>query len=151
PVNMTVAGNRLFFFANDGTNGQELWTSDGTTAGTTMVADLSPGSVSTFTTSFAASNGLFYFDVFTSCLGNELFVSDGTQAGTHCVDDIRPSGTSNPRKITDVNGPLYFTANDGTNGDQLWKTDGTAAGTMMVTAPGRFADNFAFPYNYNGM
>jgi len=34
-------GGRYFFEANDGTNGEELWTSDGTEAGTVLVKDIS--------------------------------------------------------------------------------------------------------------
>ena len=37
---LTVAGDFLFFTADDGTNGPSLWVSDGTTAGTFMVANL---------------------------------------------------------------------------------------------------------------
>ena len=33
----------LFFSANDGTNGNELWKSDGTAAGTVLVKDINPG------------------------------------------------------------------------------------------------------------
>ena len=32
PANLTAVGNRLYFTAFDTTNGEELWTSDGTTA-----------------------------------------------------------------------------------------------------------------------
>src|SRR5262249_56068638 len=43
-VSHTLAvGNRLFFRADDGTSGLELWTSDGTEAGTGRVQDVRPG------------------------------------------------------------------------------------------------------------
>ncbi len=35
---------KVFFFANDGTNGQELWVTNGTTAGTHMISNLSTAS-----------------------------------------------------------------------------------------------------------
>ena len=34
----------LFFTANDGSGGTELWKSDGTAAGTVLVKDICPGS-----------------------------------------------------------------------------------------------------------
>ena len=34
----------LFFIADDGADGMELWKSDGTAAGTVLVKDISPGS-----------------------------------------------------------------------------------------------------------
>jgi ELWxxDGT repeat protein len=33
----------LFFNANDGSNGYELWKTDGTSAGTVLVKDINPG------------------------------------------------------------------------------------------------------------
>ena len=45
PDNLTNVNGTLFFQANDGSNGTELWKSDGTEAGTGMVRDIrSPGS-----------------------------------------------------------------------------------------------------------
>ena len=40
---MTVAGGKLYFIADDGEHGKELWASDGTTEGTQLVLDITPG------------------------------------------------------------------------------------------------------------
>ena len=40
PSQLTAVGNTLYFSANDGTNGTELWKSDGTANGTMMVKDI---------------------------------------------------------------------------------------------------------------
>ena len=45
PYQLTDAEGILFFRTEDGTHGRELWTSDGTAAGTVMVKDIRPGSV----------------------------------------------------------------------------------------------------------
>lgn len=44
PTSMHKIGDRLFFNADDGVHGQELWVSDGSGQGTYMVLDLVPGS-----------------------------------------------------------------------------------------------------------
>lgn len=43
PDQLTVAGNLLFFTADDGFNGRELWVSDGTPEGTQLFQDINPG------------------------------------------------------------------------------------------------------------
>ena len=42
PSDLTAVGNTLYFLADDGVNGEELWKSDGTPAGTEMVEDINP-------------------------------------------------------------------------------------------------------------
>ena len=44
PSYLTVVGNTLYFRADDGINGRELWKSDGTVSGTVMVKDIYSGS-----------------------------------------------------------------------------------------------------------
>ena len=42
PRKLTNVNGTLFFQADDGTHGDELWKSDGTEVGTVMVADIDP-------------------------------------------------------------------------------------------------------------
>ncbi len=48
PNSLTAVGSTLYFRADDGTNGAELWKSDGTTVGTVMVKDINSGSVGSY-------------------------------------------------------------------------------------------------------
>jgi len=43
PYNLTNINGTLYFTADDGTNGYELWKSDGTSAGTFQLKDINPG------------------------------------------------------------------------------------------------------------
>ncbi|MBK7966726.1 MAG: hypothetical protein IPK10_16655 [Bacteroidetes bacterium] len=51
----------LFFTATDGTNGTELFVSDGTTAGTNLFADLVPGSAASNPRNFIEFNNHMFF------------------------------------------------------------------------------------------
>jgi ELWxxDGT repeat protein len=130
---LTNVDGTLYFEANDGAHGQELWKSDGTAAGTLMVKDINPGSSGSEPYDLTNVNGTLYFDANDGTDGFELWKSDGTAAGTVMVKDIDPgSGSSAPFNLTNVNDTLYFAADDGTDGTELWKSDGTTAGTVMV-------------------
>jgi len=121
----------LLFAANDGTHGRELYTSDGTVAGTTFVKDINPTGDSSIDYIVATGNTA-YFQANDGTNGLELWKSDGTEAGTVIVENINPSDDSYPEYLTTVGSTLYFAADDGSNGFELWKSDGTAAGTVMV-------------------
>ena len=130
---LIAVGNTLFMAANDGTNGFELWKSDGTASGTMMVKDINNGSGGSYPTDFTAIGNTLYFRANDGTNGYELWKSDGTPNGTMMVKDINNgSGGSYPYYLTAVGNTLYFEADDGTNGYELWKSDGTASGTVMV-------------------
>ncbi len=155
PQNLTDVNGTLFFTADDGVNGRELWTSDGTAAGTALVTDLNAGSTwNSSSYSYAADssdpqnltdvNGTLFFSADDGVNGRELWISDGTAIGTVLVQDLYAGSTtdstsssttansSDPQLLTDVDGTLFFVANDGAAGMELWKSDGTAAGTVLV-------------------
>ncbi|MGC1241801.1 MAG: ELWxxDGT repeat protein [Chryseosolibacter sp.] len=130
---LIVVGPRLYFVANDGVSGSELWKSDGTIAGTVRVKDIIPGKIGGDPDALTNVRGTLYFSARNGINGKELWKSNGSAGGTMLVKDIVPrTGSSNPTSLTEVNGTLYFAANDGINGTELWRSDGTDTGTVMV-------------------
>jgi ELWxxDGT repeat protein len=143
PSNLTNVAGTLFFTASltaGAPIGVELWKSDGTPAGTSLVADLFPGNVSSTPMSLTAFNGRLLFTGFNGINGHELWISDGTAAGTTLVKDIVPGllGSIYPGNnvVTQVMIALSHSAalaaSDGFTGLELWKTTGTGVGTMLV-------------------
>src|SRR5262249_36847394 len=61
PGSLTNVNGTLFFTAADGTNGDELWKSDGTAAGTVLVKDILPGTGSGSPSQLANVNGTLFF------------------------------------------------------------------------------------------
>ena len=136
---LIAVGNTLFMAANDGTNGFELWKSDGTASGTMMVKDINTGSGdgidfdSITGPSMTAAGTTLYFSANDGTNGGELWKSDGTASGTMMVKDINNgSSSSYPQSLTVIGNTVYFRANDGTNGIRIveerrnaqWHNDG---------------------------
>jgi ELWxxDGT repeat protein len=125
-----VFDGSFFFCANDGVNGNGLWRSDGTAAGTFTVVDLNPSS-NVDPCDFAVFEGHLYFGADNGTDGG-LWRTDGTAAGTELVAITAVGSTREPDDLTVSGGHLYFTADDGISGEEIWRSDGTAAGTELV-------------------
>ena len=135
----TAAGSQVFFIADDGVNGKELWVSDGRPGGSTqMIKDVNPGpGVGSSPTGLIAFEGEIYFSADDGTNGRELWKTDGTEAGTVMLKDIHVgSDSSSPSRPIEAGGKLFFAANEGPapafRGTELWVTDGTGPGTVMV-------------------
>ena len=139
-----VAGETLLFFsADDGVHGRELWVSDGTADGTTLTRDVRPGPGSGIpgyftyelfgqTVSTVAGDKAFFL-ADDGVAGEELWVSDGTEAGTFLLRDVFPGARSSEiRWLTAAGKRVYFVAEDGVHGRELWNSDGTPGGTALV-------------------
>lgn len=142
----------LFFTANNGVNGVELWKSNGTAAGTVLVKDINPGALTSGPHLLTVINGtLFFVANDGGVTGHELWKSNGTLAGTQLVRNINPSRGYHITELEAVNGTLFFTADNGVNGVELWKSDGTAGGTVLVKDIGaNFSSNIRNLTNVNG-
>jgi ELWxxDGT repeat protein len=159
PSNLVEFNDKLYFSADNGENGNELFVSDGTAEGTQLVADLRPGEGNYgYIYGFAPSNLVefndkLYFAANDGESGRELFVSDGTAEGTQLVADLRPGEGnygyiygSNPYNLVEFNDKLYFTANNGESGNELFVSDGTAEGTQLVADLRPGEDNYGYSY-----
>jgi len=160
PAELTNVNGTLFFNADDGENGIELWKSDGTPEGTELVKDIIPGIGSSQPIELTNVNGTLFFSAYDgageNAKGRELWKSNGMEAGTVMVRDIYDGGISSaPAELTNVNGILYFSANDGTNGRELWKFDKTeqdaVPGMVKDVNPGEGSSAPAELTNVNGI
>ena len=73
PMYLTAVGSTLYFRANDGTNGSELWKSDGTASGTVIVKDIYSGSTGSSPTYLTAVGSTLYFRAYDATNGVELW------------------------------------------------------------------------------
>lgn len=132
PRQVVNMGGFSFFTISSPTN--QLWRTDGTAGGTSLVRDF--GTVASDAPQQLRAAGVLNNKLYFAAgagNGTELWVSDGTAGGTMQLMDIAPlSASSSPTSFTVIGNTVYFVANDPTNGIELWKTDGSAAGTAMV-------------------
>jgi ELWxxDGT repeat protein len=97
----------LFFAASNGTNGTELWKSDGTATGTVMAKDIYTGSGGSSPANLTNVNGVLFFAAMGTTGGTELWKSTGTDAGTAPVKDIYPE-TAAPVQPTLRTSPMFL-------------------------------------------
>ena len=109
PAFLTPVGSRhLYFVANDGNTGPELWRSDGTTQGTKLIEDTLKGrnglgpsnTIGAISPRFAVVNGIVYFAAHDGKSGRELWSFDNggtaTPVGTTCNSTVPTLSASDP-------------------------------------------------------
>ncbi|MCF8465570.1 MAG: T9SS type A sorting domain-containing protein [Flavobacteriales bacterium] len=115
----------IYFKANDGIHGSELWRSDGTNSGTYMVKDITSGPQGSAISDFCSVGNKLFFVSGTS--GNSLWKSDGSTNGT-----IPLMSFAICRNLTEWNGKVYFSASPDNSGEELWVSNGTSGSTQLL-------------------
>lgn len=111
-------------FAGNGTEGNELWITDGTSVGTQLLANIAPGIRSSNPAHMVEANGRVLFSATTISEGEELWVTDGTIAGTKLVMDIVVgAGGSQPHSIEAFKDGVIFVP----GGGGVWFSNGLTA------------------------
>lgn len=128
PFGFAGVNGIVYFAADDGIHGSELWRSDGTAAGTWLVKDLLPGWQGSSPEQIQSDQqGSLYFLTRTPDSNSRgLWKSDGTAAGTQEI--MR----GNMIWVATLNGYAFFTQFTPETGEELWITDGTGAGTQLL-------------------
>lgn len=130
PQNLTKGTTKIYFSADNGIDGEELWVHNSTTNSTYLVKDI--GNSNALDNSiFLTIGDILYFTV---NIGTELWRSDGTELGTYLIKHINSNSWSNNTisQLFNYNNNIVFGANDDINGQELWISDGTTSGTTLL-------------------
>jgi ELWxxDGT repeat protein len=132
PHSLVNVNGTLYFEADNGTDGPQLWKSTG--GSPVMISNLQFGPLITFFPANTTNvNGTLFFTAHDASHGNNLWKSNGTSAGTFMVKDIAPGAAEyDILNLTAVGRNLYFVTSEGTAGFEMWMSDGTSTGTSLV-------------------
>lgn len=130
PPRLFPTDRRVFLFelVDDTT---ELSTSDGTSEGTRILAELPPFDPTRGQRIAAHGETLLFWVDDPDAADRVPWISDGTFAGTHPLE-ICPGGCGEGPAVADPAALSFFSFDDGVHGRELWVTDGTPGGTVMV-------------------
>jgi len=161
-TDFAVLNNVLYFAADDGDSGAELWRSGGTESSTFLVKDIFEGETGSFPQDITLIGDTLYFSAFTLETGYELWKSKGSASTTVLIKDIEPRTFDiqetqivcrvvgliefcRPELVTvtlplsglakgfvDLNGKAIFRAYNELTGYEVWVSNGTSAGTFML-------------------
>ena len=121
-------GDWLYFISGS----RQVWRTDGTPAGTTVVVNSSDAADLT-----RAGRLLYFSNSGTNPgRGSKLYATDGTPSGTFLVPGPLPSAF---KDVTAAGDTLYFTALDGVHGRELWRADD--APPTAITSTFNYAAN----------
>lgn len=129
----SILSGKVIFRGSTAATGSEIYISDGTTLGTTLVKDIVTGTTGSAPNNMVLMNGFIYFTAVTAAEGRELWRTNGTDIGTTLVKDITPGteGTFgvNGNELFSTGTFLLFAGNTPSSGVELYKSDGTSGGT----------------------
>lgn len=131
------SNGNIYFYGDDGTQGIELWKSDGTISGTVQVKNINlfpyKGMADTpnLRNIVVTSNNKIIFHATDTTYGDEIWISDGTEIGTKIIKDITPGNygsVQGTEKYVVYDDKVLFNI-----GNELYITDGTEQNTVKLS------------------
>ena len=139
PANFMLYNNKVYFTAYDATHGEEIWSTDGTSAGTMLAVEAIPGSNPSSGSGpgilIAGNNGKLYFSV-----AGDAYISDGTTLGTSkvagldYVDFNEDFSNASPRVTKYGNGIAFFSKPSSAEFN-IYSLDASATPVLLKTVP----------------
>jgi ELWxxDGT repeat protein len=127
PRNLTTAGGRAFFIANDSPlDFSTFWQSDGTAASTVLVPDVARGNAAS---PVAGEGKVFFF------AGGDLWRADGSAGGTIRLTTLASDQYLDSEQTFVPYGSGVAFVVSTPSGEAIWTTDGTSAGTAETISP----------------
>jgi ELWxxDGT repeat protein len=123
PRSFAVFDNKLFFMADDGEHGYELWYSDGTTDGTILYNDINSGVSSSWSDYLTVCNNKLYFAAHDGTDTKLMSLSSAaSEIVIHTSNDFEYSGSSGFISLFVIDDKLHFHANlEADKGWELYK------------------------------
>jgi ELWxxDGT repeat protein len=103
---LTSYSGKIYFRANDGTRGYELWMSDGSENGTQLAMDMSPGSLSGNPYEFTVHDSLLYF-LSSDGISENVYATDGRACTITKLASSAPMELAEPEGLTSSGTKLY--------------------------------------------
>lgn len=124
PQGFTKLNNTTSLFVADSiATGIELYKTDGTGIGTTLVKDIRVGANGSLIKNLVVSGTLVYFLADDGSGGGfQLYKTDGTTAGTVKLTNF----ANEPMNLIDHDGVLFFVVDDGSIGEEVYMTTGSS-------------------------
>lgn len=142
PYSRLAANGFVAFGERDPNLGIEPYVSDGTVAGTHLLADLAPGSADADPVAVGAFAMSAVFSADDGVHGRELWITDGSSAGTRLLADLVP-GSASPEfgGAATMRGALAIPVDEPLCGSELWWIDANGARRVIDLVPGPSSSN----------
>jgi ELWxxDGT repeat protein len=125
-------GAYLYFSGTDSLKGTQLWRTDGTNSGTSLVKLINTDN-NAFPDNFVILKNRLLFTAKDDVNGYEIWSTDGTTAGTKRISNLNSSVSGNSPLLLNVyKDRLYFSMDNGISGRELWSTDTAVNSSLFI-------------------
>ena len=133
-----VHNGTMYFRASTNSTGAELWKTDGTTAGTSMVKDIRTGTTSSTPSAFFVFNDEVHFEISVYPNGNEIWKTNGTSSGTvKATNSACWHYNCNFHSVIEYNGSFYGAGSWNNNGREVLMYNSSGLSLLVDLSPGQ--------------